>query len=70
MLSCNSFVSFSVSSRSTGSIWVDSTRAEGERACLACGDHVSVHLFSWVMLPVISDYTTSDISVFVRELPK
>jgi hypothetical protein len=42
---------------------------EKERAWLA-GDHVSVHLFSWVMLPVISDYTTSDISIFVRELPK
>ena len=42
---------------------------EKERDWLA-GDHVSVHLFSWVMLSVISDYTTSDISVFVRELPK
>jgi hypothetical protein len=42
---------------------------EKERAWHA-GDHTSVHLFSWVMLPVISDYTISDISVFVRELPK
>ena len=38
---------------------------EKKRAWLA-GDHVSVHFFSWVMVPVISDYTTSDISVFVR----
>ena len=51
--------------------WMDSARAEVERehAWLA-GDHISVHLFSWVMLIVMSYYTTSDISVFVREVPK
>jgi hypothetical protein len=42
---------------------------EKECAWLA-GIMFSVHLFSWVMLPVISDYTTSNISVFMRELPK
>jgi hypothetical protein len=50
---------------------MNSARVEGERerAWLA-GDHISVHLFSWVMLTVMSYYATSDISVFLREVPK
>jgi hypothetical protein len=49
--------------------WMDSARAEVERerehAWLA-GDHISVHLFSWVMLTVMSYYATSNICLCDR----
>ena len=34
------------------------------------GGHISVQLFLWVMLLVMSDYTTLGIYVFVRKVPK
>jgi hypothetical protein len=51
---------------------MDSTCVEGDeaRAWLAGRGYVSVQLFLWVMLPVMSDYTTLGISVFVRKVPK
>jgi hypothetical protein len=51
---------------------MDSTYVEGEeaRAWLAGRGHISVQLFLWVMLPVMLDYTTLGISVFVRKVPK